>query len=55
MLFEKLKVQNSRHKMTPLLFKNASMCGKSQEGHNTKQLRVASLRRGQVRDTLMDN
>lgn len=35
-LFEKLKVQNNRFKMIPLLFKNVSMHGKSQERHNIK-------------------
>ena len=45
---EKFKVQNNRHKMTPLLFKSKNTCAKSQEEHNIQQLRVASLRRGQV-------
>ena len=45
---EKFKVQNNRYRMTPLLFKSKNTCGKSQEEHNIQQLRVASLRRGQV-------
>ena len=45
---EKFKVQNNRYKMTSLLFKNKNTCRKSQKEHNIQQLRVASLRRGQV-------
>lgn len=41
------KVQNNRYKMTPLFKSVEYMCKKSEE-HNIQQLRVASLRRGQV-------
>lgn len=48
LIFEKLRVQNHTYKMIPLLFKIRTY--KSQEGYNTRQLTVASLRRKTVRE-----
>lgn len=47
MLLLKNLRQNNRYKMTSLLFKSKNTCARSQEEH-IQQLRVASLRRGQV-------